>query len=681
MASEDAKNDAVGSGDEPLPVRAVTLFTSGVAYTLREGEVDGGEASVALTFRTAQVNDLLKSLVLLDDGGSVRPASYPSRDPIGRALQSFAVDVTQNRSRAEMLRSLRGTPVRVETVASEVLEGAVVGVEERQEGIADGRYVTVETLTLLTGDGLTAVDLPRVRLLRLLDPRLDRELRDALAVLATGSDDARRTVTLGFEGENRRSVRVGYVTEAPLWKVSYRLVLGEEAEGDAAGKAYLQGWALVENTSDDDWNGIALSLVSGRPISFIQDLYQPLYVPRPVVEPDIIASPFPQTHGGDLAAAQPPPAGAMPSAPPAYAAMAEEALMLRSAAALPRATLEKGFAYSSEMRDSVESQAEGESVGELFAYHIDTPVTLARQQAAMIPILSDDVEGEKLSLFNADEDPRFPMNAVRLNNSTALHLKGGPVTLFDGGLYAGDARMEDVPPGDARLITYAVDLTVEGERQVKTPDAMQVVSLSLRGGALQIKRLRRRQTEYTLKSKAQKPRLVYVEHPVAPDWTLVEPEAPAERSAQHYRFAVRLAPGETRTLAVTTEQPVAESVALFDGSFNLLLHHNTSGLVPAALKEAVAATLELRRRIQELREQEQARGTEGKAIHEEQGRIRQNMAALDKDSALYRRYVTELDSQETRLKTLRDEAETLRDQARDAERELRAYIDSLEIDG
>jgi len=288
----------------PLPIRQVTLFTSGVSYIERGGPVTG-DATVPLTFRTAQINDILKSLTLLDANGQVQPVVYGARDPIGRTLQAFAVDVTQPQSRAEMLNRLRGAEVTV-TTARGTLSGQVVSVESKSVTAPTGT-TTTDTLNLLGADGLQSVRLDDISVLKLRDARLDRELREALRTLASGADDQRRSVTLRFSGTGRRDVRVGYIAEAPLWKISYRLLLGP--------KPSLQGWALVENTTDEDWNGIHLGLVSGRPISFIQDLYQPLYLPRPVVQPDIIASPTPQTHDGNLQADNSQPASA--PAPPA----------------------------------------------------------------------------------------------------------------------------------------------------------------------------------------------------------------------------------------------------------------------------------------------------------------------------------------------------------------------------
>src|SRR5436190_22860812 len=89
-----AASAQVTPSSQPLPVRQVTLFTSGVSYTERAGEVDGN-ASVPLTFRTGQINDLLKSMVLIDQNGRVQPATYTAKDPVSHTLQAFAVDVTQ----------------------------------------------------------------------------------------------------------------------------------------------------------------------------------------------------------------------------------------------------------------------------------------------------------------------------------------------------------------------------------------------------------------------------------------------------------------------------------------------------------------------------------------------------------------------------------------------------------
>ena len=662
---------------ESLPVRSVTLFSSGVAYTERTGEVNG-DVSVPLTFRTAQINDILKSLVLIDEKGKVQPATYTARDPISRTLQAFAVNLSENLTLPQILGRLRGARVTVDA-GRESFTGQIVGIEERAE--AAGLVRT--WLNLLTDKGLVYVRLEPNVTVRLLDERLNKELQEALGLLARGADDQRRQVVLHFAGNGRRQVRVGYVTEAPLWKMSYRLVLGSSARNAAPNKAYLQGWALVENTTEEDWNGIRLALVSGRPISFIQDLYQPLYLRRPVVAPDVIASPYPQTHGGDLqdkvAAAAGGPAGGgmggMGGAPAMRRAGA------RTISPPPGITPEDARAVTGyDLDNSIIVMAQGERTGELFEYSITTPVTLPRQQAAMIPVVAQDVEAEKVSLYNADSDPKFPLNAVRLKNTTGLHLKGGPITLFDGSTYAGDAKMEDVPPGDSRLISYAVDLAIEGERQVPSA-TMHEMSMSLKKGVLTVVRKESQETVYTVKSKAEAPKTVLVEHPFRSEYKLISPAQATERTSRLYRFAVTVPPGKSQQLKVLVERPVSQTVVVFDADINSLAYYANRKDISPKLRDALQEVVQRRRRVTELQSQVTSREQEIGAITQDQDRIRKNMVSLDRTSALYKRYVTELDAQETRIQTLRQEATQVRKQVAEAERELRAYLDELVIDG
>ncbi len=666
----------------PLPIKQVTIFTSGVSYVERDGSVNG-DASVPLTFRTAQINDLLKSLTLIDTQGRVQPVIYGARDPIGRTLQSFAIDVTTPQSRSELLNQLRGASVAVTTAAKTTETGQIVSVESKTVTGPNSTTSTVDTLNLLEADGLHSVHLDDVVGVRLLDARLDQEFRAALTTLASGSDNQRRTVTLHFAGSGTRPVSVGYITESPLWKISYRLLLGD------AGKAAFQGWALVENTSDDDWAGIHLSLVSGRPISFIQDLYQPLYLPRPVVQPDIIASPTPQTHDSDMRdeAAS----GAVKSeqdrlkisgdfnAPMSAAAPMAELPPPAPPSPPPPPKAKRAAGFSGTDGDSgVTAQASGAETGEQFAYDITTPVTLPRQQAAMIPVIAQDIGADKVSLYNADADPTYPLNAVRLHNTTALHLKGGPVTLFDDGTYAGDATMEDVAPGETRIISYAVDLSIRGERQQTQTDA-QRTTLAIHSGVLTITTRERSETKYVFKSRAQTDKTVLVEHPFDAQAKLIAPAASAERTPTVYRFAVPVPAGKTAALDVITETPDSSTVALLDGDLDDFVSYADSQDIPAPTRTALAKIANQRRHIQSLAEHAAEADSQVKQLAAEQDRIRRNMAALDRTSTLYKRYVGELDAQETRIAALRADAQRSRAAADTARVALRSSLDHLEI--
>jgi hypothetical protein len=277
-----------------VPVTAVVLFSSGVGYFEHAGTVHGNGAT-ELRFKTEQMNDVLKSLVLQDlDGGRVTTITYPSQDPISKTLRSFQVDITGNPSLAQLLNQLRGAKVTVVAQADH-LSGTILGVESRSRMSDKNVPVDVAVLNLLTGAMIRSVELPSITSLTFDDPGLQEELAKALTTLSQSRDQDKKPVSINFVGNGDRRVRIGYVVESPIWKSSYRLLMGDKG-------AMLQGWAIVENQTESDWNSVSLSLVSGRPISFIMDLYSPLYLPRQTVELDRYIGLRPQTYAGGIAA-------------------------------------------------------------------------------------------------------------------------------------------------------------------------------------------------------------------------------------------------------------------------------------------------------------------------------------------------------------------------------------------
>src|SRR5438876_8402503 len=282
-----------------LPVKQVVLFSSGVGYFQRQGEVEG-DARIDLSFPAGDINDLLKSLTLQDlNGGLVTAVNNDSHDPVERTLKSFAVDLTGQPSLMGLLEQARGEKVEIllqQSAAQQsgTLAGTIVGVEAQKQAGKEGPE-QVAFLNMWCADGLRSVKLADVQRVRFLNPVLESEYRRALDTRALSHDAQKKSVSLAFAGQGKRQVRVGYVTESPVWKTSYRLVLGGKER-----KPFLQGWAVVENPTDEDWNGVHMALISGRPISFKMDLYQPLYAPRPTVEPELFASLRPQTYEGDM---------------------------------------------------------------------------------------------------------------------------------------------------------------------------------------------------------------------------------------------------------------------------------------------------------------------------------------------------------------------------------------------
>ncbi|TFG63583.1 MAG: hypothetical protein E4H36_05280, partial [Spirochaetales bacterium] len=284
---ESTMNSTEGTASS-IPLSRVILYVSGVGYFQREGKVSGNQ-EVELSFKSSEVNDLLKSLTVRDlDGGQVTGVTYGSQDPVERRLKSFAVNLAGNPGLVSILTQLRGEDVSL--AVPDPVEGLVVGVETR----ADSEGKQFLFLNILTAGGVRSFPLNDIKNLKFLSSRVDSEFRKALSVIAESHDVDKKTIRVGFTGSGTRRVSMGYLTEAPAWKTAYRLVL------DDKGEHYLQGWAIVENATDEDWKDVSLSLVSGRPISFIMDLSTPRYISRPVVRQSTAAGPAPQTYDDTL---------------------------------------------------------------------------------------------------------------------------------------------------------------------------------------------------------------------------------------------------------------------------------------------------------------------------------------------------------------------------------------------
>ena len=668
------------AGEADLPVSSVTLFSSGVGSFEHSGKVDG-EATAELRFRTNQINDVLKSLVLQDlDGGKIGAVGYPSQDPLEKTLKSFQVDVSGNPPLAGLLNQLRGALVQVQ-VLDATIDGVVLGCEQRTRVLPNnGGQEVVWTLNLVADGAIRPLPLADLRSVKPADAGLRAELGKALAALSAARDQDKKPVSLRFNGAGARRVRVSYVSEAPVWKASYRLQLDKD-------KAQVVAWAIVENPTESDWNDVKLTLVSGRPISFIQNLYQPLYTSRPVVEAELQAGLRPVAYGGGMQAAEreagPPRPGvamrkdaaksrAMPAAPMAMAAAAEADNMMVGGAMMA----DKPFDAVGSLQ--VATQA-AQGVGELFTYDVGK-VTIPRQRSAMIPFIGKDIPVERVSIYNRAVLPRNPLAGARLTNSTGLHLTPGPVTVYDDGTYAGDAQLTALPPGQVRLISFAIDqrllIDSEQERSQQTRTLGKIVK-----GVLQLQIVSLQGRTYKAENQGDVAKQLIVEHPRAGgEWKLHETPAALETTDQLYRFKVDVPAKGKAELAVTERLQWGEAIALLEGDedrVGMFLH---GAEIKPALKDALLKTrvfVEAWRTAQRSRE-EGARQIQ--AITEDQERIRRNLGSINQGSDYAKRLLTKLNEQETKLDQLRVIDEQLAADITAKRKALSDYVGQLTVE-
>ena len=680
-----------------LPIGQVVLFSSGVGYFQREGQVEG-DARVDLSFPTQDINDLIKSMVLRDlDGGRVSAVSYDSNAPVEKTLQSFAVNLSANPTFGQVLNQARGEKVEVvlqqaNAAQPGTMTGAVMGLEQKPEGV-DRAVVNVEQLNLWCADGMRSVKLADVQRVRFLSPVMNNEVKKALETLTLSHDTQKKAVSLSFVGEGKRNVRVGYVIENPIWKTSYRLVLGKEKED----KPFLQGWAVVENATDEDWKDVRMALVSGRPISFQMDLYTPLYVPRPTVVPELFASLRPVTYNGDLAdraAANGSHLGRVAvrdRAPNTDKDKAtdnkDKAMDKDDGRAEPSKSQPEGDEYRANLQkelgdnlnlggSGVGTMATATKLGDFFQYALDRPVSLPRQKSALLPIVNKDVEGTRVSIYNERTQAKFPLLGLKFKNTSGLHLMQGPITVFEGSNYAGDARILDVEPNEERLLSYAVDLGTE-VNAVPSSDNGRYTVVNYSKGLLYTATKTRETKTYTVVNRNTDDRLVLIEHPVRNDFHLTGADKPAETASDVYRFEVQVPAGKTKVQTVTEERDGEVLYHLTDLDDDAIRRFQSAPVASAAMKKGLQQALDLREAVRKTQREIAEQELQLKTITEDQVRLRANLKEMPPTAAAYKRYLDKFDAQETQIEKYQADIKKLQDTAHQQQKDFEDFLNTF----
>lgn len=640
--------------EQPLPLKRVVMFNSGVGFFEHSGEVTGNQ-NIAFPVNVSDINDLLKSLVVQDrGGGKVTAVNYGSPEPITRTLRTLAIDVTANPSLPQILQQLRGQKIEVTVVGvNQPVAGIVVGTEKRRSlaGKERDQIVETEILNLRTDAGLRSVPFDTLLLTKFLDAKTDQDFQRALALLAGAHQRDQKSIKLELRGNGPRPVSIGYVQEAPVWKTSYRLVLSDEQP------PFLQGWAIVENTTAQDWSNVNLTLVSGRPVSFQMDLYQPLFASRPVVAPELHVPVRPRTHEQDLTAKDD---------EFRAAGKAGTKVVRRSPVAvggfgggLGGGGFGVGGSYDGPMGmgmsaaapmnlgQAVDAAAATEDVGESFRYVIKTPVSLRRSESAMLPIVNDAVKGDKVFVYDPATHAKHPMVAVRLTNATELHLQQGPVTVFEESEYAGDARIADIPPGSTRLVTYALDLDTE-VAVTSLPAEKTLAKLSIQKGGLHIQHTETRRHQYVIKNSGAKAKRLLLERSGDVEWPRVTPK-PNETTRDRVRFAVMAEPGQPANVTVTEERDANEHINLASLDTSKVEIFIQSKVASPKLRDALKELLAKRTAWAQASEARASIENSLRELAEQEDRTRKNLDAVRKTDSVYDQFLKKLTAQETEI--------------------------------
>ena len=642
---------------DSLPVKRVVLYKSGVGYFEHLGTVRDNQ-DVTVPFTSGQLNDVLKSLTVLDlNGGRIAGVEYGSVAPLDRQLGDLRLPVGEKASLTDFLAALKGAHLEVRSGAN-TITGRLLSVE-RKTRISGGTTLEVDYLSLLTDKGeLKTTELSPAFSVRLLDQGLPGKVDRFLDVVSAGREADVRRMVISTAGSGERSLFVSYISEVPVWKTTYRIVLGPKA------RPLLQGWAIVDNTVGEDWDQVQLSLVAGAPHSFIQNLSQPYYSRRPVVPlPESVAV-APQTYeatlvlgAGRVAGTVRDPSGAAVANVNVKAYDASGALIASTAtgangayefASLPenvsrldfdvpgfrttRITSLVGSAGWSAQQDAVlqlgstaevmsvtaatprmntessassrlplmgralgsgaglggagrgisggsvrnfsppsaavaaarvnaESAARAQELGDLFEFKLKEPITIRKNQSALVPIVQSPISAEKVSVWNEQAGLPRPQRALWLTNSSGLTLDGGSFSVMEDETFAGEGILEPIRPGEKRLVSYATDLALNVSFGQGT-ERQRVTHVMVAKGILTQENELRENKTYTFRNEDTNPRTVIVEHPMRLGYELRSDVKPVETTAAWKRFRLEVGAKQTATLVVEEARTEQTTYAL-----------------------------------------------------------------------------------------------------------------------
>ncbi len=656
---------------DDLALRRVLLSTGGVGYFEYEAQVDG-DAALTLDVRLDQVDDVMKSVVVYDDRGTIGDISLPGREPLREVFRDLPFGPEALNSPVALLAAMRGAEVRV--AGARTMSGRIVSVTaEATELPNDGGTITRNRVSLMTPDGLQQIILEDTDTVQFVDSALQAQLEAALAAIARHNTPDRRALQVRVAGTGERAIRVGYVIETPLWKTSYRLTMDGTQAADAAA---MQGWAILENLSGEDWQDIELTVVSGNPVTFRQALYDSYFVFRPEIPVEVLGRVLPPAD-----------TGAMASMMQAEGrARSGDALLRREA--LEQATLGAGMAMSPPPAMAQMTAAASEEATTQVVFRFPGPVTVANGESILLPVISRDLPAERLSLYQPQTDPTHPLASVRMNNGSESGLPPGVLTLYERSVqtgavsYVGDARLGPFPAGEDRLLSYAVDQKVRIDREAEA--SRTIAAGKIVDGILDLTVTQRQTTTYTIAGAAHEPRTLLIEHPRNQGWTLIPPEGldgdePVETTATHYRLRVVLEPGETRTLPVSMELPLYERHQLLTMSKDQVAVFMASRELSPAVRQALSQLAELQATLVDAEISEHALLRQLNTVIEDQGRLRNNLNSVPRGSDLHQRYLDKMTEQEDEIDRLRIEIADAREAAEQAQQSVVEFVRGLNV--
>lgn len=636
-----------------IPVNHMTLYKHGVGFFRRRGVLEGEE--LKLTFRLEEINDILKSLTVIDHGGGqVCSIDYDTPQSLEERLAGCSVQLKEGRSMRDLLEALRGRRVRITLQKGTAESGTLLGLDEDEE-----KPLTVSLVPLLRDDSqaVTAIPLSEVQGVELLEDVAANDLRFFLQTML--GQEAYRSIIVRLS-PGSHDLEINYIAPAPTWRVSYRLILEDEGKKP---EAFLQGWGIFDNRLEEDLKGISLSLVAGMPISFVYDLYTPFTPERPVVKEEKRVAAAPVMFDGVVK-------GEEVEAPRALGM----GVMARMAAPAPAPA-----SVSDMMAQTAPVAVSGKPLGELFQYVVSSPVTVGRGQSAMVPIIQCKMSYRKDLIYNGTKMAVHPVATVRMTNSSGLTLERGPVTVLDGLEYVGEAVLPFTVVGDEMIVSYAVELGMRVSETVKSE--RETLGLNLEKAFLVFEEHEIHRTSYILENRTSKEVRVLIEHRRSEAYETFDTPQPEETTGEFLRYAVTTGAGREARLTVSERRLVYRREELRKQSYSSLKKYLKNRWLDEDTYEDLSKLLEMWGHIQVHQATIAQHEKRRQEIYSAQEQIQKSMGVLSsagREGELRARYVGELEKNQGELDGIEKSIANLRDQIARIERTIEGMVANFE---
>ena len=642
-----------------LPVRTVVLYKHGVGYFERGGTLGAGE-SARLDFNASEMNDVLKSLTINDNGGKVTGVRYDSSIPLDQKLGEFPFRLANGQPLSAVLDQLKGARIEMEfgpqKTSGEIVSARMIaGDKDRAEH---------EQLTLLMDSGeLRNVDLSAASAIRFTDTKLQLQFRDYLAALTDSRSKDKRSVYIDSTDTKSREVKAEYIMPMPAWKSSYRLLLGE-----GSAPSMLEGWAIVDNTTGEDWTNVRMALISGKPISFISDLYAPKYIQRMTAELPEDQAVAPTVYMGATTTGSPAPAPMLAKKSP---------LAMRPSAGLAVA---EQMQINGAIASDIEVAGAATEIADLFQYSIANPVTVKKNESAMLPFLQQKIAARKLIVYS-DRSKANPLSAAELTNDTGKTLDGGPITVYDAGAYAGEALVETIKNSDKRLISYGVDLGTRISTSLNS-SRDDVREIHVHDGALVTKAAIIQKWTYVVRNVDPRAKTLIIEYPIRSGYKLIDTAKPLETTRDVYRFEVKVPASGSIDFPITEENVYDQQTAVSSITPDSLLVYIRNKVLSDAARKQLQAIADLKTQIAAIAAERSRFDSDIQNVTRDEDRNRQNISSLSSVSGqqqLVQDYARKLADQETQIAKLRDQQAADDKQRTSLQAQLNAAIGKLEF--